>query len=319
VRDPALFQAVLAAYRPLLPRDRFPFVAVSIALPAADVDANVHPTKAWVRFRHPRLVHEMLVAAVGGALRRDAVMPVLRAPGLESRETTAGEAAFADAAAANVAAADIAASEAGEPQPALFAEAAAKYGAPRFGRVLGQVQDTFIVSASDDEVFFLDQHVAHERVLFERLQADLAAGPLPSQVLLFPEPLDLPPAARALLERWRRPLERLGFAIDAAAESTVRLRAVPVLLRGDEPRRVIEAAVDELSGPKVGEPTVERALAFVACRAAVKANMPLAREEMDRLVADLAQTASPFFCPHGRPVVSRVSLADVRKELKRTW
>src|SRR5207247_7811737 len=80
VRDPALFQAVLAAYRPLLPRDRFPFVALSIALPAADVDANVHPTKAWVRFRHPRLVQEMVVSAVGTALRRDAVMPALSPP-----------------------------------------------------------------------------------------------------------------------------------------------------------------------------------------------------------------------------------------------
>ena len=321
VRDPALFQAVLAAYRPLLPRDRFPFVAVSIALPATDVDANVHPSKAWVRFRHPRLVHEMLVAAIGDALRRDAVMPVLRAPAGDAHGAVdpgwpnAGSIdprllADASAAGSSMSAVD-------QPQPALFAEAAAPYAPARFGRVLGQVQDTFIVAASDDEVFFLDQHVAHERVLFERLQAELAAGPLTSQVLLFPEPLDLPPAARALLERWRRPLERLGFGIDAG--DTVRLRAVPVLLRGDEPRRVIEAAVDELSGPKVGEPTVERALAFVACRAAVKANTALAREEMDRLVADLAQTASPYFCPHGRPVVSRISLADVRKELKRTW
>src|SRR5204863_3369784 len=80
VRDPALFQAVLAAYRPLLPRDRFPLVGLSIALPATDVDANVHPTKAWVRFRHPRLVQEMVVAAIGAALRRDGVMPSLRAP-----------------------------------------------------------------------------------------------------------------------------------------------------------------------------------------------------------------------------------------------
>jgi DNA mismatch repair protein MutL len=320
VRDPALFQAVLAAYRPLLPRDRFPFVAVSIALPAADVDANVHPTKAWVRFRHPRLVHEMLVAAIGGALRRDAVMPVLRGPGaaaggvtsppLDANDVPARDGRAADAPAATTAAP-------GGPQAALFAEGTSSYKAARFGRVLGQVQDTFIVAASDDEVFFLDQHVAHERVLFERLQAELEAGPLASQVLLFPEPLDLPPAARALLDRWRRPLERLGFGIDAG--SAVMLRAVPVLLRRDEPRRVIEAAVDELSGPKVGEPTVERALAFVACRAAVKANTALAREEMDRLVADLAQTSSPFFCPHGRPVVSRISLADVRKELKRTW
>jgi DNA mismatch repair protein MutL len=185
--------------------------------------------------------------------------------------------------------------------------------------VLGQVQDTFIVSASEEEVFFLDQHVAHERVLFERLQADLADGPLASQTLLFPQPLDLPPASRALIERWRAPLERLGFALDGFAAGRVVLRAIPVLLKGDEPRRVIEAAVDDLAGPKVGEPTVERALAFVACRAAIKANTELAHEEMERLVNDLAQTATPYFCPHGRPVVSRISLAEVRKELKRTW
>jgi DNA mismatch repair protein MutL len=302
VRDPALFQAVLAAYRPLLPRDRFPFVALSIALPAADVDVNVHPTKAWVRFRHPRLVQEMVVAAVGDALRRDSVMPVLHAPSpapLETGEPLAYEAA--------------------REQAALFAETPKPYAAARFGRVLGQVQDTFIVAASDDEVFFLDQHVAHERVLFERLQAELAAGPLASQTLLFPQPVDLAPAARALLERWREPLERLGFALEGFGGAGVLLRAVPVLLKGDEPRRVIEAALDDLSGPKVGEPTLERALAFVACRAAIKANTALAREEMERLVADLGETAAPFFCPHGRPVVSRISLADVRKELKRTW
>jgi DNA mismatch repair protein MutL len=204
-------------------------------------------------------------------------------------------------------------------QHALFAEARTPYGAARFGRVLGQVQDTFIVSASDDELFFLDQHVAHERVLFERLQHDLDEGSLSSQTLLFPQPLDLPPASLALLERWRRPLERLGFAVDGFVGGSVILRAVPVLLKGDEPRRVIEAAVDELAGPKVGEPTVDRALAFVACRAAIKANTPLAREEMDRLVADLEHTTTPFFCPHGRPVVSRVSLAEVRKELRRNW
>jgi DNA mismatch repair protein MutL len=300
VRDPALFQAVLTAYRPLLPRDRFPFVALSIALPAADVDANVHPSKAWVRFRHPRLVQEMVVAAVGEALRRDAVMPVV-----SSASALISTDAFTDA-------------PAGE-QHTLFAETRAPYGGARFGRVLGQVQETFIVSASEDEVFFLDQHVAHERVLFERLQRDLSEGPLASQTLLFPEPLDLPPASLALLERWRRPLERLGFAVDGFAGGSVMLRAVPVLLKGDEPRRVIEAAVDELAGPKVGEPTVDRALAFVACRAAIKANTPLVREEMDRLVADLEQTTTPFFCPHGRPVVSRISLADVRKELKRNW
>jgi DNA mismatch repair protein MutL len=303
VRDPALLQAVLAAYRPILARDRFPLVVLAVDMPPADVDVNVHPTKAWVRFRHPRLVQELLAAALHDALQQPTSVPA------------AVEWSSAGAAASG---ATVAAASAG--QSALFAETAAPYTkAVRFGRVLGQVQDTFIVATTDDEVFFLDQHVVHERVLFERLETELAAGGAASQALLFPEPVDLPPAACALLERWRAPLERLGFGFDVEPAGDVVITAVPTLLKGDEPRRLLEAAVDELGGPKAGEPAVDRALAFVACRAAVKAATPLAREEMERLVADLAQTRTPYFCPHGRPIVSRVSMHDIRRELKRTW
>ena len=304
VRDPALFQAVLAAYRPLLPRDRFPLAAVIIDMPPQDVDVNVHPTKALVRFRHPRLIQEMVVAALHEALRRPAVAGTL-AP------ASAGLGA-------GTSSAEPAGTSAPAEQSALFAESPAAYQPGRFGRVLGQVQDTFIVATSDEEVFFLDQHVVHERVLFERLRADVARGAVVSQALLFPEALELPPGARALLERWRAPLERLGFAFDDAPGGLV-VRAVPTLLKGDEPRRLLEAAVDELGGPKAGEPALDRALAFVACRASVKANTPLAREEMERLVADLSVTETPYFCPHGRPIVSRVSMQDIRRELRRTW
>ena len=301
VRDPGLTQAVIEAYRPLLPRDRFPLVVLAIALAEGDVDVNVHPTKAWVRFRHPRLVHEMVAATVQAALRRPAVVPGIEVGAGEARE-------LGGAAPAGVA-----------EQAALFGEAAGPGPRSRFGRVLGQVQDTFVVSASDDEVFFLDQHVAHERVIFERLRPHLEGGEPESQVLLFPEPVDLGPAGRALLERWRAPLERLGFAFEGFGGDAIIVRAVPALLKGDEPKRVIQAAVDELGGPKAGEPALDRVLAFVACRAAVKANMPLAPEEMERLVFDLSGAEMPFFCPHGRPIVSRVSLADIRRELKRTW
>jgi DNA mismatch repair protein MutL len=294
---------VLAAYRPILARDRFPLVVLAADIPPADVDVNVHPTKAWVRFRHPRLVQEMLVAALHDALQRPTSVPAAVDWSSTATTAAAGEAVTAPGA-----------------QSALFAETAAPYTkAARFGRVLGQVQDTFIVATTDDEVFFLDQHVVHERVLFERLESDLAAGGAPSQALLFPDPVDLPPAARALLERWRAPLERLGFGFDVDRDGAVVVTAVPTLLKADEPRRLLEAAVDELGGPKAGEPAVDRALAFVACRAAIKAATPLAREEMERLVADLAQTRTPYFCPHGRPIVSRVSMHDIRRELKRTW
>ena len=310
VRDPALFQAVLQAYRPLLPRDRFPFVVLSVTLPHTDVDVNVHPTKAWVRFRHPRLVHEMIGAALGEALRRRAVVPgvasVSDAPtstpaiGAHSGAVEAGSTFGGDAG-----------------QAALFAESTATY-ATSLGRVLGQVQDTFIVAASDTEVFFFDQHAAHERVIFERLQAEANAGTPVSQALLFGEPLDLAPGAGAQLGRWRAPLERLGFAFDERGDSVV-LRAVPVVLKGEEPRRLMEAMVDELAGPKAGEPVIDRALAFVSCRAAIKANTPLGREEMERLLAELSATATPYFCPHGRPTMSRISLQDVRREVRRIW
>jgi DNA mismatch repair protein MutL len=175
------------------------------------------------------------------------------------------------------------------------------------------------VSTTEEEVFFLDQHVVHERVLFEQVRDQLDAGPLASQALLFPETLELGPAARALLERWREPLERLGFAFEGFGGDAVVLRAVPTLLKGDEPKRLIEGAVEELADPKVSAPTLDRALAFVACRAAIKANTPLTPEEMQRLVADLETTETPYFCPHGRPIVSRVSMHDIRRELKRTW
>ena len=303
VRDPALSQAVLAAYRPMLPRDRFPLVALWISMPFVDVDVNVHPTKAWVRFRHPRLVHEMVIAALGETLRQRTVVPTVTAP---SRE---------DASAAW----PIESPPAEGAQAPLFAEAEATYGRPHLGRVLGQVQDTFVVAASDEEVFFVDQHAAHERVIYERLEAALEAGGTVSQELLFPEPLELAPAAVALLERWRAPLERLGFAFEGFGGHAVVVRAVPALLKGDEPRRLIEAAVDELSGPRGGEPVLDRALSFVACRAAIKANTALTGDEMERLVADLSATAAPYFCPHGRPTMSRISMNDVRREVKRVW
>jgi DNA mismatch repair protein MutL len=299
VRDLALLQAILDAFRPLLPRDRFPVAVLTLSVPVEDVDVNVHPTKAWVRFRSPRLVQEMVFAAVQEALRRPEVVARVG----EGATTAFGGFAPTDQPAT---------------QPGLFAEETAPYARPLFGRVLGQVQETFVVAATDDEVFFIDQHVAHERVIFERLQAELAQGPLASQELLVPQPVGLGPAARAALERWRSVLDRLGFALEDFG-GDVALRAVPALLAGQEPRVLVERLLDEMRPAGGATPEVDRALSFVACRAAIKAREPLAREEMERLVADLGRTATPYFCPHGRPVVSRVSLSEIRKELKRTW
>jgi DNA mismatch repair protein MutL len=208
-----------------------------------------------------------------------------------------------------------------EAQARLFGEESRAFVAPSFGAVIGQLQDTFIVAANDEEVFFIDQHVAHERVLFERLERTLRANPLPSQELLFAQPVELGPGKAELIRQWVPMLEKLGFGLESFGGSTVLLRAVPALLKGEEPRQLIEGLVDEVSTNRRDEtaPLLHRALAFVACRAAIKAHAPLLRDEMGRLLHDLSATETPYFCPHGRPIVSRLSLREIKRELGRTW
>jgi DNA mismatch repair protein MutL len=330
VRDTQLSQTLIEAYRPLLARDQFPVAVLHLELPPQEVDVNVHPTKAWVRFRSPRQIQEILYRAVQDALRQAHVVQPQRglagttapggptAPERESADwgsagAISGPPHLIDGLPADMPSADA--------QTRLFHEPPAAFTTANFGSVIGQLQDTFIVSASDDEIFFLDQHVAHERVLFERLLADLDAGPLASQELLFPQPLELGAGQAALVQEWTETLDGLGFRLEGWSGSTVVLRAVPALLRGQEPRRLIEALVEDVDRPRKGEPQplLHRALSFVACHAAIKAHAPLQREEMTRLIADLAVTKTPYFCPHGRPIVSRLSLRDIKRELGRTW
>jgi len=325
VRDTQLSQTLIEAYRPLLARDQFPVAVLRLELPPQEVDVNVHPTKAWVRFRSPRQVQEILYRAVKDALHQVQVVQPQRGlavaddrgPG-DATGSFSIESGGPEMAPALPQSAD---NRAPDAQTRLFHEPPAHFSTANFGAVVGQLQDTFIVSATDDEIFFLDQHVAHERVLFERLLAELEAGPLASQELLFPQPLELGAGQAALVQEWTETLEGLGFRLEGWSGATVVLRAVPALLRGQEPRRLIEALVEDVNRPRKGEPVplLHRALSFVACHAAIKAHAPLQREEMARLIADLADTKTPYFCPHGRPIVSRLSLRDIRRELGRPW
>ncbi|MBI2524893.1 MAG: DNA mismatch repair endonuclease MutL [Candidatus Rokubacteria bacterium] len=318
IRDALLTQTLLEAYRPMLAREQFPAAVISLTLPPQEIDVNVHPTKAWVRFRAPRVIQDMLFLAVQEALRSAQV--VQPQPGL------GGPAAGRPDAGVQGPAGDGAGSLPTGPatttaQAALFMEEAPTPARDRFGTVVGQLQETFLVSATDEEVFFIDQHVAHERVLFERLQADLVGDTLPAQELLFPQVLELPPAEAAQLAEWAPTLGRLGFALEGFGGASVLLRSVPVLLGGREPGPLIQRMLEEVAAPgREGEaPLLDRALAFVACRAAIKAPAPLEREEMRRLIADLGAAREPYFCPHGRPIVSRLSLREIRRELRRTW
>jgi DNA mismatch repair protein MutL len=321
VRDTLLTQALLEAFRPLLPRDQFPLAGLELVLDPSEVDVNVHPAKTWVRFRRPRALHDLVRDTVRTALRQLDAAPAGLAARLAGDEAGPSVPAIpalglgGAAAPPGWAGGDLA-------QTSLFREGEAGYhGEPFFGRVVGQIEDTFIVAHTADEVFFIDQHVAHERVLFERLRGELERGVLAAQELLFPLPLELAPARLRALERAHPELARLGFALEGFGGGSILLRAVPSLLRTEDlPRLADELGreLDEDAG-RGSSPVLDRLLAFVSCRAAVKAHQALAPEEMAQLLTDLAETATPYYCPHGRPIVSRIPLGDIKRELRRTW
>jgi DNA mismatch repair protein MutL len=319
VRDTLLTQALLEAFRPLLPRDQFPLAALALELDPSDVDVNVHPAKTWVRFRRPRVLHGLVLDAVRTALRQLDAAP----SGLVTRVAGADAGAVDQlvpglggvAAPPGWTGGDTA-------QASLFREGEAGYrGEPFFGRVVGQIEETFIVAHTADEVFFVDQHVAHERVLFERLRGELEQGVLASQELLFPLPLELAPARRRALERVGPELARLGFALEGFGGGAMVLRAVPSLLRTEDLARLADELSQEIDEDRgqASSPVLDRLLAFVSCRAAIKAHQPLAPEEMAQVLTDLAETATPYYCPHGRPIVSRIPLGEIKRELRRTW
>ena len=318
VRDTLLTQALLEAFRPLLPRDQFPLAALTLEVDPGEVDVNVHPAKTWIRFRRPRALHDLVLESVRTALRQmDAAPAGLAARLAGDAGDQAGPTMLVGGAAAppGWTAGDAA-------QTSLFREGEAGYRSePFFGRVVGQIEDTFIVAHTAEEVFFVDQHVAHERVLFERFRDELDRGGLASQELLFPLTLELAPGRIRALERVEPELRRLGFALEGFGSGAVLLRAVPSLLRTDELARLADELgreLDEEAGQGTS-PVLDRLLAFVACRAAVKAHEALAAEEMAQLLTDLAVTATPYYCPHGRPIVSRIPLGEIKRELRRTW
>ena len=185
---------------------------------------------------------------------------------------------------------------------------------------LGQFRDTFIIAVDDEGVAIIDQHVAHERVLFERVMERLTAGGLESQRLLLPMVMELSSAAqRALIGRVAE-LGRLGFEIDEFGPTSIKVSAVPALLTAEDSSRALLALADDLEGLDRGaqvQEALQRIAATTACHAAVKANYPLTYEKMTHILDELRATAYSTVCPHGRPVMLRLTRREIEKNFDR--
>jgi DNA mismatch repair protein MutL len=185
---------------------------------------------------------------------------------------------------------------------------------------LGQFRDTFIIAVDEEGIAIIDQHVAHERVLFERITERLTSGTLESQQLLIPMLVELPPAGRQSLTSHVADLARLGFEIEDFGGDAVRVTAMPALLGREACDAALRALAEDLEGLDHGaglDAAIKRIAATTACHAAVKANYPLTHEKMAHILDELRRTAYSTICPHGRPVMLRLTRREVEKNFQR--
>jgi len=329
VKNASLSHALYTAFADLIMRDRHPAGFIFIDLDPALVDVNVHPAKAEVRFRNQSQIHDLV---------RDVIREALRVGGTSSSAANADsvkEAArdYLESAECGVRSAeldrthsrtlfqthsaDVSVHSDSEP----FASHSA-LGIPHSALLypLAQVHDSFIVAQSNDGMALIDQHAAHERVLFEKLQDQHAAGNVPAQNLLIPVQVEPGRAEQELLKEYLPELQKLGFLVEEFGGASFVIKAVPSLMTGGDYKQLLMDIVDELKvHGKSGkmETLRDEVLSVMACHPAIKVHRRLSQQEMEGLIQDLFSCRMPHSCPHGRPTVVRFSMDDIRKMFKR--
>ncbi len=348
-QDTSIAYAVIQAYHTLLPTGRFPLAVLFIELDPADVDVNVHPTKAEVRFREPGRVFSAVQRAVRRTLVEHAPIPEV---GFEPGAPAAfGQAAFGSAgwaerrdALLNAGRGALPEAPANLPLPLTPAEpeaedawfpqaVAAQYSAPPqppalpdarplmpILRVVGQLAAAYIIAEGPDGMYLIDQHAAHERVLYEQMLAEHAQHRLAVQPLLEPLVLDLSPEQAAVAAEELAALNDLGVGIEPFGGASYLVRSIPAILSRENPVAALTEIVDGLARQvDVVESAAEARLITLICkRAAIKAGAPLTLAEMQELVRRLEACRSPRTCPHGRPTMLHMTTADLARQFGRT-
>jgi DNA mismatch repair protein MutL len=324
VRDRLLQGAVRGAYQDFLARDRHPLVALFVELPAEAVDVNVHPAKAEVRFRDAGLVRGLIVGACKHALAEaghraattvaSAALGSFRPAAVPSgwRPAPSLPRGFAEAAAAAYAPLDAAVAALANELPGVDAAAAAY----PLGAARAQVHETYIVAQTADGIVIVDQHAAHERLVYEKMKQALAERGIERQALLIPEVVELDGAAAERLLARRDELGELGLVLEAFGAGAVVVREVPALLGAADVKGLVRDLADELAefGQALSlKEGLEEICGTLACHGSVRAGRRLSGAEMNALLREMEATPHSGQCNHGRPTYVELKLADIER------
>jgi DNA mismatch repair protein MutL len=318
IQDAALSSALMQAYHTMLMVGRYPLAALFLDLPPQMVDVNVHPAKAEVRFRDKNQVFSGVQRAVRRALLAYTPVPELSEhlnwPGQRGASTQFDP---LDWGLLNEGQSEVASETEATFQPSTFQPSNLVKGVPIL-RLVGQVASAYLVAEGPDGLYLVDQHAAHERVLFERFMAQRDET-TPAQTLLEPVPVEFSPAGARLLAEQLPTLRQLGFEVEEFGSNTFLVRAIPALLAGTDPRDALRVLVEEFEEDEtpLGNEIEARVIARVCKRAAVKAGHSLSPEEQKALLRDLEACQAPRTCPHGRPTMIHLSVDLLERQFGR--
>lgn len=311
VRSPALIYAIEDAYSGLLMVGRHPMAAIALTVPSEEIDVNVHPAKLEVRFITDRPIFSAVRAAVIDALSRAHAVTELK-DDLGSEDWSDGNPPLL--------------SVPEQPRPPYpeqisFPQKSPAPAAPLFGqtlpalRVFGQAGQTFIVAEGPSGLYMIDQHAAHERVIFDSLRSRENGGL--RQPLLEPARVELSPLQWSALDTHIDQVRNLGFDVEEFGDRWLVLRSVPMVGKHHVDPEVLADVLDALAEARSSEDIVNGALTVVACKAAVKAGQTLSLSEMRELISLLEKADNPRTCPHGRPTTIHISTERLEKEFGR--
>lgn len=340
IRSPLLSDALQTAYHTLLPRNRFPAAVVFLEIDPQEVDANIHPAKREVRFSRERDLYRQVLAGVKHALRQASLLFEMAGPSVDALRETAANVSLYDlmpkreepvpqsahlqptlrpyparATAIDTPAAAREQQEQGWQQESALPKRDAAF--PRL-RPIGQYRSTYILAQSENgELYVVDQHAAHERILYDQLKIELSQGKLPVQEVI-PQTFELDPLAAEALQKSLEFFANLGLTFETFGNTSFILRTIPLFFRECLNQDSLTEMISMLTATDTDSTVLfEQALQMMACKAAVKANHPLEKREMETLLENLADTDAPHTCPHGRPTVLVFSEQSLARNFRR--